>query len=136
MNKQKKRLFTIRIAYWLGIAADALWAVGLLCPPVFGILTGNADSNPDLQLRLAMGVGGTLMTGWAILLLWAVRKPIERRFVIILTAFSVVFGLSIVALIGVLGGSVFQIWILIKNLILFISMVSSYILAGKVAREQ
>ncbi len=48
MNEQEKRLFVIRIAYWLGIAADALWAVGLLCPPVFGLLTGNSDFNPDL----------------------------------------------------------------------------------------
>jgi hypothetical protein len=30
MNEQKKKMFLIKIAYWLGIGADALWAVGLL----------------------------------------------------------------------------------------------------------
>lgn len=135
MNEQKRRLFLIRIAYWLGIAADALWAVGLLVPQVFGIMTGNPDFNPDLQLRLTMSVGGTLMTGWTFLLLWAVRKPIERRFVILLTAFPVVFGLFIVALVEVLEGNTFEIWILIKNSVLFISMINSYILAGKVAKD-
>ena len=136
MNEQKNKLFLIKIAYWLGIGVDALWAVGLLIPQVFGILTNNPDFNPDLQLRLIMGIGGSLMTGWTFLLLWAVRKPIERRVVILLTAFPVVFGLFIVALIGFLKGNTFNIWILIKNSILFISMISSYILAGKMAKEK
>ena len=136
MNEQKKRLFLIKIAYWLGIGADALWAVGLLFPQVFGILMGNPDFDPDLQTRRIMGLGGTLMTGWTFLLLWAVREPIERRVVILLTAFPVVFGLFIVALIGVLAGNTFTIWILIKSIILFISMVTSYILAGKMDREK
>jgi len=83
-----------------------------------------------------MGIGGSLMTGWTFLLLWAVRKPIERRVVILLTAFPVVFGLFIVALIGFLEGNSFYIWILIKCLILFISMVTSYMLAGKMAKEK
>lgn len=135
MGEQKKKMFLIKIAYWLGIGADALWAVGLLVPQVFGFLTGNPDFNPDLQFRLMMGIGGTLMTGWTFLLLWAVRKPIERRFVILLTAFPVVIGLFIVALIGFIEGNTTNIWILIKNSILFISMVTSYILAGKMDRE-
>ena len=91
MNEPKKRLFLIKIAYWLGIGADALWAVGLLFPQMFVILMGNPDFDPDLQTRIIMGIGGTLMTGWTFLLLWAVRELIERRVVILLTAFPVVF---------------------------------------------
>ena len=128
-------MFLIKIAYLLGIAADTLWAVALLFPPVFGVLTGRPDFHPDLLLREVMGIGGTLMTGWTILLLWAVRKPIERRVVILITAFPVVFGLSIVALIGFLNGNTANIWILIKCSILFISMVTSYILAYRVERD-
>ncbi len=136
MMNQQKRMLLIKVAYWLGIGADALWAVGLLFPQIFGILTRRPDFDPDLQMRLIMGIGGSLMTGWTFLLLWAVRQPIERRFVILLTAFPVVFGLSIVALIGFLEGNTSNMWILIKNSILFISMVTSYILAGKMAREK
>ena len=135
MNKQKKRMFLIKFPYWLGIVADALWAVGLLVPQVFGVLTGNPDFNPDLQFRLVMGIAGSIMTGWTLLLLWAVRKPIERRFIILLTAFPVVFGISIVTLIGILEGNTANIWILIKTTILFISMITSYILAGKMERS-
>ncbi|MBW1763731.1 MAG: hypothetical protein JRF49_00665 [Deltaproteobacteria bacterium] len=136
MNEQKKRLFLIKVAYWLGIGADAIWAIGLLFPQVFGILTGRPDFNPDLQTRLIMGMGGSLMTGWTFLLLWAVRKPIERRVVILLTAFPVVFGMFIVSLIGILYGDTSAIWILIKTLILITSMIISYILADKMAKEK
>ena len=130
-----EKLFFIKIVYWLGIAADALWAVGFLSPQVFGMLIGNTEFNPDLQLRLMMGVAGTLMTGWTLLLLWAIRKPIERRFVILLTAFPVIFGLFIVALIGVLNGNAFEIWVLVKTSLLFIFMIYGYVLASRVAKE-
>jgi len=135
MINTKNRMFFIKFPYWLGIAADALWAVGLLIPQVFSMLTVTPEFNPDLQTRLIMGIGGSLMTGWTFLLLWAVREPIERRVVILITAFPVVFGLFIVAFVGYLLGNTTNIWILIKISILFISMVISYILACKIASE-
>ncbi len=132
--KEQTGMLLIKFAYWMGICADALWAVGLLFPQVFGILTGRPDFSPDLQVRLIMGMGGSLMTGWALLLLWAVKAPVERRVVSLLTAFPVVFGLFIVALVGFLEGNSFNIWILIKTAILFVLMVTGYILAEKMAR--
>ena len=135
MKEQNRKLFLIKIAFWLGIGADAFWAVVLLFPKFYGILFGLSDYNPDLQTRLILGIGGTLMTGWTFLLLWAVRKPIERRAVILLTAFPVVFGMFIVALIGYLEGNASNIWILIKTVILFMSMVLSYILASNMNKD-
>ena len=135
MIKKKKMIF-IKASYWLGIAADALWAVALLVPSVFGMLLGDPEFNPDIQVRLIMGIGGSLMTGWTFLLLWAIRKPIERRVVSLLTAFPVVFGIFIVTLIGYLEGNTSNIWILIKTTTLFICMITSYILACKVEKEK
>ena len=135
MNEPKAKMFLIRFPYWLGIAADAFWAVVLLLPSVYGVMSGNPDFVPDMQTIQFMRVGGILMSGWTILLLWAVRSPIERRFVILLTAFPVVFGLFLVALDSYLNGNTFLIWILIKTAILFASMIHSYILAGKVKRS-
>jgi hypothetical protein len=134
MNERKNRLRLIRIAYWLGIAADALWAIGLIFPQVFGFLLGSPDFAPDLQVRSIMGIGASLMTGWTFLLLWAVREPIERRVVILLTAFPVVFGIFVVALIDFLAGNTFILWILVKTTILFISMIASYLLANQMGR--
>ncbi len=130
MNRSAFHRFAMIFPYWLGMAADALWAVALFVPQVFGALTGNPDFDPDLDFRLTMAIGGILMSGWTILLFWAVRDPIERRFVILLTAFPVVFGLSTIALIQVLQGNTFQIWILIKTAVLFVSMIASYFLAA------
>ena len=58
--KDKNRMLLIKIPYWLGIGADALWAVGLLVPQVFCILSGNPDFNLDLQIRLIMVKGSSL----------------------------------------------------------------------------
>ena len=41
-----------------------------------------------------MGIEGTLMACWTILLIWALRKHIQRRFVILLTAL-VVLGMAL-----------------------------------------
>ena len=131
MNK----MFWIKFPYFLGITADALWAVALLIPAVFGLLLGNPNFIPDLQVRLIMTIGGILMTGWTLLLIWGVRKPVERRMVILLTAFPVVFGLFFIALFGFLSGNTSNIWILIKTIFLFVTMITSYILAGKIGHE-
>jgi len=134
MNKKLLGRF-IKIPYWLGVVADALWVTGLFSPVVFGILTGTPDFDPDLQIRLIMGMGGSLMAGWTLLLLWAVQKPVERRFVILLTAFPVVFGMFVIAIIGFLNGNTTNLWLIIKTVILMISMVGSFFLAQKVSRE-
>jgi hypothetical protein len=135
MDEQRK-MFLIKFPYWLGIIADALWAIGLLFPSVYGILTGDPDFNPDIQYKLTMGIGSTLMTGWTFLLIWGVRNPIERRFVILLTAFPVVFGILIITLIGYISGNTSSLWILVKTTILFITMITSYVLANKIAKDK
>ncbi len=62
MRNIQNSVVLITIPYWLGVAADALWAVGLLIPKVFAILTGTSEFNPDLQTRLIMGIGGSFLS--------------------------------------------------------------------------
>lgn len=136
MSTQKRTNFLIRIAYWLGIGADALWTVALFVPSVYGSLTtGNPDFNPDIEVRLIMAIGGTLMAAWTLLLIWAVRKPIERRGVILLTAFPTVFVLGLISLFSILSGNTSQIWVLVKCTLLILTMVASYVLAGRQEAE-
>ncbi len=57
------------------------------------------------------------MLGWTFLLIWADRKPLERRFVMLLTVFPVVFGMvaggiAAVALDMVAVDKMIPIWIL------------------------
>ena len=127
------KLWLIKFPYWLGIAADALWAAALLFPPVFGVLTGVDDFSPDWQMQSVMTIGGVLMAGWTVLLLWAVQRPIERRFVILLTAI-VVAALFLLTLSNVLKGNSNEYWVLIKCLVLFVTMITSYSLSGRMDR--
>jgi hypothetical protein len=127
--------FLIKFPYWLGIGADALWAIALFYYPIYGRLTGNLDFVPDLQFRLTMSIGGILMTGWTLLLVWGVRNPIERRFIILLTAFPVVFGLFLVSLVAYTSGNSTSLWIVFKTVLLFVIMVNSYYLAGKISKN-
>ena len=136
LKDQDKRMFLIKFPYWLGIGADALWAVALFFPSVYGNLTGNQEFIPEFQTRQILSIAGTLMTGWTLLLLWAVRNPIERRGVILLTAVPVVSGLLIVGLFGLLNGSTLPVWIIVKSIILIISMITSFILSGKQKENQ
>ena len=135
MKNQKLRSTLIKTPYWLGIFADALWVAGLFSPVVFSILTGTPDFDPDLQIRLIMGMGGSLMAGWTLLLLWAVQQPVERRFVILLTAFPVVFGMFVDTLIGFLNGNTTNLWLIFKTVVLMVSMVTSFFLAQKMGRK-
>ena len=127
------KLWLIKFPYWLGIAADALWAAALLFPPVFGVLTGIDDFSPDWQMQSVMTIGGVLMAGWTVLLLWAVQRPIERRFVILLTAILVA-AFFLLALVNVLKGNTNEYWVLIKCLVLFVTMIASYSLSGRMDR--
>lgn len=132
MNDRRLRL--IRIAYWIGIVVDGLWVVGLFIPSVYGLLSGNAAFAPDIETRLVMGIAGSLMAGWTLLLAWGLRRPIERRGVLLLTAFPVVSGIHAVSLLGYLqsGG---QIWIVLKTFLVLVLMITSYIRATRVARQ-
>ena len=131
----RRKMFLIVLPYWLGIVADALWAVALFSPTIFGLLLGRPDFHPEAEVRLIMAIGGILMTGWTCLLVWAVQDPIGRRAVILLTAFPVVFGLFLAALFGFIKGGTFSAWILVKTTILFVSMVVSYGLARGTQRQ-
>jgi hypothetical protein len=89
----KRSIFLLRIAYWAGAAMDAAMLIPMLVPSIGGAMFGIADFHPGPEYRYAMYVGASLMAGWTVLLLWADRKPVERRCVILLTIIPVIFGM-------------------------------------------
>jgi hypothetical protein len=130
-----KRMAAIKLTYWLGTGADALWAVGLFIPQVYGALVGTPDFAPDFQTRQLMLIGGSLMTGWTFLLIWALQRPVARRGVLLLTAFPVIFGLFITTVNGISNGNPILYWVLVKLVILITAVIGSYLLAGKLMRR-
>jgi hypothetical protein len=100
MGRQDRLL---RTAFALGALTDALAVVPMLWPPMAKLLWGFEDTAGPY--RFAMGYGASLMLGWTGLLLWAYRRPLERRFVAALTVF-VIYGLILTEALAVLGGQV------------------------------
>jgi hypothetical protein len=50
------------------------------------------DLVPSAEFNFAMRYGAPLMIGWTVLLFWADRKPVERKDILLITAFPVVVG--------------------------------------------
>jgi hypothetical protein len=96
MNLRDERL--LRIAFLAAAVTDAAALLPMLFPPLANLLWGLRDASGTY--RFAMGYGASLMFGWTVLLLWAYRRPLERRFVAGLTAI-VVIGLIITEVVAV-----------------------------------
>ena len=77
------KIHWLRISYWVGAIADAVLAIRMLMPDAMG--------EPDF--RYAMGTSAALMLGWTFLLIWADRRPVERKGILLLTIFPVISGL-------------------------------------------
>ena len=128
----------LRISYWAGAILDAAAAVSMLSPDVFAMVNGLPDFHPGSEYRFAMGMGASLMVGWTVLLLWADRKPLERKGVLLMTLLPVIAGLALNEVIAVRAGFLpllmtIPVWIvqaLITGLFLF-----SYLNARKVQRQ-
>lgn len=94
----RKSYLWIRSFYWLGAILDARVGIILFIRRYLELpdFVRNSGSGAEL-LGALYGVGQAcaLMWGWTLLLLWADRKPLERRGIILLTIFPVVILLMI-----------------------------------------
>ena len=114
----------LRTSYWAGAVTDAAAGVAILIPSLMG----------ETELRYPMGLAAALMFGWTALLVWADRKPVERKAVLLLTVFPVITGLlasgfhagavGILSWSKVIALSVFQV-------ILIVLMLYSYVKASR-----
>jgi len=90
----KNKIIWLRVSYWVGAIADGLVTLRMLFPKIAN----------GMEHRYALGVGASLMLGWTILLIWADKRPLERKGVILLTAFPVVTGLLLAEIYAVISG--------------------------------
>jgi len=128
----------LRISYWTGAAADGLFAIALAVPKLWGITLGIVPFVPDVQHRMDMGVGASLMLSWTVLLLWADRRPVERKGVLLLTVFPALTCLAITGTVAVISGAnslrnMMHIFILQGALALL--FLASYVLARRAESE-
>jgi hypothetical protein len=78
----------LRFAFLAGAVTDGLALLPMLVPPLARLIWGFENLNGAYYF--AIGYGASLMFGWTVLLLWAYRRPLERRFVAVLTLIVIV----------------------------------------------
>jgi hypothetical protein len=85
----------LRRSYRAGALIDAIAALGMAVPRLYGptlrFKQGFRREGPEFAY--AMRTGAPLMAGWTVLLLWADRRPLERRGVLAITVAPVIVGL-------------------------------------------
>jgi len=84
MTTDKKTSF-IRVALWIGIILDAISALLYAFPAV---LLSSLGFSKTMLTPVAVYVlfhSGIFMLAWTILLIWVLKKPIARRFILLLT---------------------------------------------------
>jgi hypothetical protein len=90
----KNKITWLRISYWVGAIADGVATLRMLFPKIaYGV-----------EYRYALGLGASLMLGWTFLLVWADRKPLERKGVLLLTVFPVITGILLAEIYAVTKG--------------------------------
>jgi hypothetical protein len=87
---KNKAIFWLKLAFLPGAMVDGLAVIPMAIPWAAKIFWGFEDFTGIYYFE--MGMGASLMMAWTILLIWAYRKPLERRYialftVIILTGF-------------------------------------------------
>lgn len=87
---RSKKILLLRIAYWAGIVLDALAFVQMAFPALGKrMLNVTMEIEPDYIFAINLGAG--LMLAWTLLLVWADRKPLERRMILPLTMIIIVW---------------------------------------------
>lgn len=128
----------LRFCYWFGAVADLINAIAMVYPPLMARMLKLDEAPISLDSRLALLMGASLMFGWTALLIWADRKPLERKGVLLITIFPVILGLALTTFYGFLKGYIplggaIPIWVL--QVFLIALFLSAYLIArGSVNR--
>ena len=108
MNNQ---ILWLRISYWAGALADGFATLRLL----FAEQLPGASADAGYNLGIKWGIA--LMLGWTFLLIWADRKPLERKAILLLTIFPVIVGLMATSIVTYVAGFA-TIGTLVTNLVI------------------
>ena len=101
--KSFDKILFLRISYWAGAVLDGIAFLIMMFPPLFALNNGLKNFDPGVEYRYAMGMGAPLMLAWTVLLLWADRKPVERKDILLITLL-VVLGEVLTEIYGVAAG--------------------------------
>ena len=141
--KTESKVLMLRASYWIGAILDAIYAFNM---SLVWLIDGYSGFDPmrlirfteGLESRYAWGMACVLMASWTILLIWADRKPVERKGVVMLTALPLVAGLLIDTLFATIMNLVPWVDMLplqLSYIFLILLFIFSYLLAKTIQYE-
>lgn len=86
----KRMIFWLRASYWVGAVVDVVAGLIMLFPSLYGIFNQQTGFSATPAFLNVAWMGAPLMFGWTVLLLWADRKPVERRTVLLITLIPII----------------------------------------------
>lgn len=128
----KNNITFIKSIYMLGIILDGIWGVILAFPSLYKTITNNTDFAVSNEVRVVLLIAASLMFGWTVLLYFGYRKPIERRFILLITGVPVLLGIFGATMFSFLNSHWTAIIFVIKALILLILFISAFLMAERV----
>ncbi len=121
----KKPILLLRLSYWIAALADFAVAYWALIPQKMGLL----------DMVYPMGLTSAIAFSWAIMLLIADRKPLERRWILIPTMLVV----GLLTMVRVISSQYemieFSLVLLLFGIGLIALMAYSYYCANKLTKE-
>ncbi|MFX1561389.1 MAG: hypothetical protein ACFFBL_12435 [Promethearchaeota archaeon] len=94
----------LKLSYMIGAILDALVGIQMLFPDILALTAGLGAFSPGPEYLYASYMSGVMMIGWAVLLIWGYMKPVERKGILLITAFPVVVGLMISDILSTAAG--------------------------------
>ncbi len=101
----------------------ASFLAGAVADVVVGVLTLIPGRMGHTEITYPMGLAATVMFGWATLLVWGYRKPVERKGLLVITIFPVITGLMATGLYAVAAG-IFPVQRIVPTTILGIGLIA------------
>jgi hypothetical protein len=128
---EKRAIIWLKVGFMAGAMVDALALIPMLIPWAAGIIWGFSDFTGIYYF--AMGMGASLMVAWTILLLWAYRKSLERRYIALFTII-ILIGIVMTEIVSLSQGYIQLskvIPTLVMQVILLILYSYGFIISGK-----
>ncbi|MFX1399570.1 MAG: hypothetical protein ACFFAS_21295 [Promethearchaeota archaeon] len=93
----------LRISYWWGAIADMLLGIEMITGAFLGssspFIGLGMTIEGGVEYRYAMSIAAIFMLTWTILLVWADRKPLERKDILLILV-PIIIGLRLSVLLG------------------------------------
>jgi hypothetical protein len=126
----------LKVSFMIGAVIDAIALIPMLIPGAAKLFWGFEDFSG--MYYFAMGMGASLMLAWTLLLLWAYRKPVERRYIALFTDI-IVLGIATVEIGSFSAGNIQfnKIVVSLVSQVVLLGLFSySFIVSGKAQKSQ